>query len=442
MARNLSPILLRNGISRIWNNNSLSIDYVTSFSSYWQIFLYLKQFFEIRFQSRLVNIKFYRMLWNKKIMLFANIIPITSPTFKERRLKLKIKIFRKKIKKLLIKRLIREKMKNITKSLSKNAFIKAKSNKKQLYKISKILNKIETKNIKLKCLYIKKILISKKNTNFLSLLKKYTLNHFKKTFYWNTYKIFPWRKFFFKKNKSLKNINLLKLKNNLNTKVYFDIKKLPKNYLVKFYKKPLLNIIKLYKNYIKIYNKRFNFFFIEMLKQQFGWEFFPIIVNPLAIKNNDLQKRNKRFTEISRLWKFRVPKRFSRHFKEKFFLNTWVIFLFFMNFPKIPGISDLLAERFAYEMERDKRHWPYVKILKKFAKISSQKNKDDYNILKITFSGRLRGSTRTRKVTVSHLKRNFALQKFTTVLNFSNAVANTVYGAVNIGVWIYYPSEI
>ena len=56
----------------------------------------------------------------------------------------------------------------------------------------------------------------------------------------------------------------------MNTRVYFDIKKLPKNYLVKFYKKPLFNIIKLYKNYIKIYNKRFNFFFIEMLKQQFG----------------------------------------------------------------------------------------------------------------------------------------------------------------------------
>jgi hypothetical protein len=73
-------------------------------------------------------------------------------------------------------------------------------------------------------------------------------------------------------------------------------------------------------------------------------------------------------------------------------------------------------------------------MLKKLAKLSSQKTQNEYNILKVTFSGRLRGSARTRKIVVSHLRHDFALQQFTTVLNFSNAVANTVYGAVNIGV--------
>lgn len=430
MARNISPILVRNGISRIWNNSTLSVDYVTNFASTWQIFLFLKQFFEIRFQSRLVNIKFYRMLWNKRIMLFANIIPITSPTFKERRLKFKIKIFRKKLKKLLIKRLVKKKMQTINKYITKDV--------STLLKVNKLNQRKKLKKIQ----YIVKT-VSKRLKQIANLrLRKAILNKFKKTFFWKTYRPFPWKRFYYKKDKKIRRIALDKLKQHNNNRVFFKVVKLSSNYIVDFYKKPLLYIIKLYKNYMKFYNKRFTFFFTDFLKQQFGWDFFPIVVNPLAIKNNDLKKRQKRFTEISRLWRFRVPKRFSRHFKEKFFLNTWVTFLFFMNFPKISGISDLLAERFAYEMERDKRHWPYVKILKKLAKLSSQKTQNEYNILKVTFSGRLRGSTRTRKIVVSHLRRDFALQKFTTVLNFSNAVANTVYGAVNIGVWIYYPSEI
>lgn len=430
MARNISPILVRNGISRIWNNSTLSLDYVTNFASTWQIFLFLKQFFEIRFQSRLLNIKFYRMLWNKRVILFANIIPITSPTFKERRLKFKIKIFRKKLKKLLIKRLVKKKMQHINKYITKNVtaklrFVKANRRKK----ITKIHNILKT--------------VFKKSRNPSNLrLSKMILNKLKKTIFWKTYKPFPWKRFYYKKDKKIRGIELGKLKQQNNTRVFFKVGKVPSTYIENYYKKPLLNIIKLYKSYMKFYNKRFTFFFTDFLKQQFGWDFFPIIINPLAIKNNNLKKRKKRFTEIARLWRFRVPKRFSRHFKEKFFLNTWVTFLFFMNFPKISGISDLLAERFAYEMERDKRHWPYVKMLKKLAKLSSQKTQNEYNILKVTFSGRLRGSTRTRKIVVSHLRRNFALQKFTTILNFSNAVANTVYGTVNIGVWIYYPSEI
>lgn len=431
MARNISPILVRNGISRIWNNSTLSIDYVTNFASTWQIFLFLKQFFEIRFQSRLVNIKFYRMLWNKRIMLFANIIPITSPTFKERRLKFKIKIFRKKLKKLLIKRLLRKKMKSLNKCITQTIIT---THKKKLKTPKKLTLKI-IKNFSRKLL--------KKSGRYLNLrLKKAVIYKLKRTFFWRTYSPFPWKRFYYKKDRKLKHVVLERLKEQAGDRVFFQVKNLSSNYIVTFYKKPLLNIIKLYKNYMKFYNKRFTFFFTDYLKQQFGWDFFPIILNPLAIKNNDLKKRKKRFTEIARLWRFRVPKRFSRHFKEKFFLNTWVTFLFFMNFPKISGVSDLLAERFAYEMERDKRHWPYVKTLKKLARLSSQKKQNEYNILKVTFSGRLRGSTRTRKIVVSHLRRDFALQKFTTVLNFSNAVANTVYGAVNIGVWIYYPSEI
>lgn len=116
-------------------------------------------------------------------MLFANVIPITSPTFKERRLKFKIKIFRKKIKKLLLKRLIKEKMKNVIKHLPKNILMNKKLNKKQLFKINKILHKINNKNMQLKNLYIKKILALKKTTTFNITLKKYVLNKFKKSFY-------------------------------------------------------------------------------------------------------------------------------------------------------------------------------------------------------------------------------------------------------------------
>lgn len=50
----------------------------------------------------------------------------------------------------------------------------------------------------------------------------------------------------------------------------FQIKKLPNKFIIKFYKKPLLNLIRLYKNYMKLYYKRFNFFFSDLLKRQFG----------------------------------------------------------------------------------------------------------------------------------------------------------------------------
>lgn len=98
-------------------------------------------------------------------MLFANIIPITSPTFKERRLKSKIKIFRKKLRKLFIKRLLRKKLNYFTKDLSKNVIKSQNLKNKKIFKIKKILKK-------------KKINFSTFNKNFIkSFMKKHSSAH-------------------------------------------------------------------------------------------------------------------------------------------------------------------------------------------------------------------------------------------------------------------------
>jgi hypothetical protein len=101
-------------------------------------------------------------------MLFANIIPITSPTFKERRLKFKIKIFRKKLKKILIKRLVKKKMQIINKYITKDITLKSRVIK--LNQRKKLKNIVKTVFKKLKC-----------SSEFR--LRKAILNKLKKTFF-------------------------------------------------------------------------------------------------------------------------------------------------------------------------------------------------------------------------------------------------------------------
>jgi len=95
----------------------------------------------------------------------------------------------------------------------------------------------------------------------------------------------------------------------------------------------------------------------------------------------------------------------------------------------------VLARFIAQEMEKDKRHWPFLKAIKKALKFSERDT--ELKGIKIRFVGKLKGARRSRVHDISSKWPTIPFQTFNNSIYVSSSTAHTVYGSVGIKVMVW-----
>jgi len=95
----------------------------------------------------------------------------------------------------------------------------------------------------------------------------------------------------------------------------------------------------------------------------------------------------------------------------------------------------VLARYIAQEMEKDKRHWPLLKAIKKALKFSERDT--ELKGIKIRFVGKLKGARRSRIYDITSKWPTIPFQTFSNSIYVSSSTAHTVYGSVGIKVMVW-----
>jgi len=95
----------------------------------------------------------------------------------------------------------------------------------------------------------------------------------------------------------------------------------------------------------------------------------------------------------------------------------------------------VLSKFLAIEMEKDKRHWPFIQALRKALKFIEREN--DLKGIKIRFVGKLKGARRSRVYDIKSKWPAIPFQSFANDIYVSSATAHTVYGSVGIKVMVW-----
>ena len=191
--------------------------------------------------------------------------------------------------------------------------------------------------------------------------------------------------------------------------------------------------------FIKNRNLKQSLFLNYYLTHSFGQNSHILIVEP-SVKF--FQSPLKNF--INMYVKRNLNKTKALHFTKRvtYYQNMYYLINFFVKFTAL-GVANLFLEHMAVQLQRDSRHWLFLKLLKHLFQITFSQDSLNFNRMRFILKGKFRGPARTSKRLLRFKdNREIPMQTFTSKVDYSHYPADTKYGTISIKLWIFYKKEL
>lgn len=191
--------------------------------------------------------------------------------------------------------------------------------------------------------------------------------------------------------------------------------------------------------FMKNRNLKQSLFLNYYLTQSFGQNSHTLLVEPsVKFFNSPL----KNF--INMYVKRNLNKTKALHFTKRvtYYQNMYYLINFFVKFTAL-GVANLFLEHMAVQLQRDSRHWLFLKLLKHLFQITFSQDNLNFNRMRFILKGKFRGPARTSKRLLRFKdNREIPMQTFTSKVDYAHYPADTKYGTISIKLWIFYKKEL